>query len=82
MDTAVEYMLTTIDNPFNPFTDYKAWYAFDHAKGYDTPGYLARICKSSLELSDADQRLAVQDAIDEIVRLNVRGIYRKISNTT
>ena len=31
-----EYMLTTIDNPFNPFTNFDDWYAFDTSKGYNT----------------------------------------------
>jgi hypothetical protein len=30
------------------------------------------------ELSDADQFLAVQQAIDEIVRENVTGVHRKV----
>ena len=76
---AVEYMLTTVDNPFNPFTQWDDWYAFDAAKGYHTPGLLARICQSSDELSDADQTLAVQLAIGEIARENVLGIHKLVT---
>ena len=36
-------MITTIDNPYNPFTQFDEWYAFDEGKGYCTSGYLARI---------------------------------------
>jgi hypothetical protein len=80
-DTAVAYMLTTVDNPWNPFVNWDEWYAYDRDKGYDTPGYLARVCKFSFELSDADQEQAIMDAINEIVEMNPLGIYRKISNT-
>lgn len=78
MPDNTEYMLTTTDNPWNPWTHYDEWYAFDRGRGYDTPGYLARITNSSNDLSDADQEQAISDAIDEIVELNVLGIYMKI----
>ena len=71
-------MLTTIDNPHDPFTDYPAWFAFDVASGYHTPAFLARILKDSDELSDVDQELAIEQAIDEIVRENVLGVYKKV----
>lgn len=75
-----EVMLTTIDNPFDPFTQFDEWKAFDEQKGYFTCAYLARIVKTSDELSEADEDLAIEQAIDEIVRLNVLGIYRKVIN--
>lgn len=72
-------MLTTIDNPYNPFTQFDEWFAFDESKGYHTCSYLARIVKSSDELSEADESLAIESAIDEIIKLNVLGIYKKVS---
>jgi hypothetical protein len=78
MPDNTDYMLTTMDNPWNPYTNYDEWFAFDRAQGYDTPGYLARIVNSSNDLSEADQEQAISDAIDEIVSLNVLGIYMKI----
>jgi hypothetical protein len=72
------YMLTTIDNPWNPHTNYDEWFAFDQQQGYNTPAYLARVAITSNELSDADQNLAISQAIDEIVDNNVLGIYKKI----
>lgn len=72
------HMLTTVDNPYNPFTQYDEWSSYDERSGYYTPQYLARLTMSSTELSDADQSLAIEQAIDEIVRENVLGIYRKV----
>lgn len=72
-------MLTTIDNPFNPFTQFDEWFAFDEAKGYHSCSYLARIVKTSDELSEADESLAIETAIDEIVKLNILGIYKKVT---
>ena len=75
-----EHMLTTVDNPFNPFTHFDEWYAFDTANGYNTTSFLARIVVSSDELSEADQSLAIEQAIDEIVQENVLGLYRKVAS--
>lgn len=75
----VEYMLTTVDNPFDPFTQYDEWLAFDTSHGYHTNQYLARIVRTSDELSEPDRALAIDWAMDEIVQLNVRGVYMKIT---
>jgi hypothetical protein len=72
-------MLTTIDNPFNPFTQFDQWYAFDQQKGYCSCSYVARIAKTSNELSDQDEAIAIESAIDEIVKINTLGIYKKVS---
>lgn len=74
----VDFMLTTIDNPHNPFDDYDNWYAYDYRMGYHSPGMLARIAVVSDELSEVDQQLAIEFAIDEIVRENVSGLYKKV----
>lgn len=53
-------MLTTVDNPYNPFTEWNEWYVFDTQKGYNTPAFLARITILSSDLSEADQALAIE----------------------
>lgn len=73
------HMLTTIDNPFNPFTEYDEWYATDERLGHHTTSFLARIVQTSDNLSEADQDAAIEQAIDEIVKENVNGLYRKVS---
>lgn len=73
-----KHMLTTVDNPYNPWTHWREWYAWDEQAGYHTPGLLARVALTSDELSDADQELAIEDAIDEIVRENPLGVHRKV----
>ncbi len=75
----IEYMLTTVDNPFNPFTEFDEWFAFDRQMGYNTPSFLDRIAKVSDDISQPDQLLAIQHAIDEIVEENVSGMWRKVS---
>ena len=75
MATRTAHMLSTSDNPWNPWTHFTQWEAWDIQHGYFTLPYLARIAVSSDELSDADQDQAVEDAIEEIVRLNITGNY-------
>lgn len=71
-------MLTTVDNPFNPFTQFNEWLVWDQQTGYNTLSYLGRIVRTSDELSQADQDLAIEQAMDEIVSENV-GLYKKVS---
>lgn len=71
-------MLTTIDNPHSPVDDFAAWYAYDVASGYNTCAFLARILVDSDQLSEPDQDLARENAIDEILSENVNGMYRRV----
>ena len=73
-----EYMLTTEDNPYNPFTDWNEWFAFDSRMGYHTPAYLARVVRTSLELSESDQMIAINEGIEEILQFNLTGNYKKV----
>lgn len=75
-------MLTTSDNPWNPFTNFEDWLAFDESKGYGTLNYLARITRTSHDLSQPDQMIAINLAIDEIVAMNVLGLYVKVTAPT
>ena len=46
--------LTTIDNPYDPFAQFDAWFRFDEGKGYHSCAYLARIARTSDQLSGAE----------------------------
>ena len=72
-----ECMLTTIDNPFDPFEQFTSWFLFDVEKGYNTCGYLARIAKLSDDMSQKEQEDEIERAIDEIISINPSGIYIK-----
>ena len=76
-----EIMITTIDNPFNPFTQYDEWLAFDEQKGYYTNNYLARIANTSFELSESEENEEIDNAINEIVRLDPFLMYRKVKRS-
>lgn len=80
--TNQEFLLTTLDNPNNPFTSFEDWLAFDNSKGYNTLNYIARFAKSSEDLSLQDELAIYNEAIDEIVALNVTGLYIKVTKET
>lgn len=72
---------TTLDNPYNYFTQFDEWNAFDIQKGYNTCAYLARVVEMIVGLpknpSEAETTEAINKATDEIVRVNVNGLYTK-----
>ena len=68
--------LTTIDNPFDPFTQFDDWNRFDRDKGYYTCEYLARVAKTSNDLDEEAYSNAINEAVDSIARLNVNGMYK------
>lgn len=74
-------MLSTIDNPFDPFTEFDAWFGYDYQHGYHTPGLLARIARVSDDLSAADITVALHQAMDEIVRENVSGMHTIVTKS-
>lgn len=73
-----EYMLTTVDNPYSPVTQYDEWLAWDARAGYNTPGYLARVTFTSDDLSEADQAVAINQGMDDIIANHADGFYVKV----
>ena len=74
-----EVMLTTIDNPFNPFDDFENWRMFDIEKQHYTFERLARIVNLSEEMSQSEVDAETERAIDEIIKYDVEDIYQKVS---
>ena len=77
-----EVMLTTIDNPFNPFTDYDEWLAFDTQQGYYSCNLLARFSIVSDSLSDVQNLQLITEAIDEVIDTDLTNKYIKVSRDT
>lgn len=73
-----EFMLSTVDNPFNPFEDFNSWLLFDIEKGYNSCAYLARIANLSDDLTEQEANIEIERAIDEIIKYDFRDIYIKV----
>jgi hypothetical protein len=68
-------MVTTTDNPFNPFTQYDRWAAYDEKEcGYFTSSYLARIADTSPDFSPEEMDREIESACDEICKMDLRMI--------
>lgn len=72
-------MLTTIDNPFDPFTQFDDWFQFDVIKGYNSCSYLARIARISDAMTEEEKVKEINRAIDEIIQYDLQTIYRKVT---
>lgn len=75
-------MLTTFDNPFDPFEQFTDWHMFDVEKGYNTCSYLARIAKLTDDMTDQEVSNEIERAINEIIKYDFMNIYRKVSKST
>ena len=74
-------MLSTIDNPFNPFEDYSSWLMFDKEKGYDSAERLTRIAKLTDDMTQKEENEEIERAIDEIIKYDILNVYVKVSKT-
>lgn len=79
-------ILTTIDNPFDPFEQFTSWFLFDAEKGYKCCSILDRILtKNNVntdELSEDEVNEAVEQAIDEIIAHDFTDTYIKVTRKT
>lgn len=72
-------MLTTFDNPFDPFEDFTSWMLFDKEKGYDSSERLMRIAKLSDDMTQKEVDDEIERAINEIVKYDFMNIYKKVT---
>ena len=78
MNEINECRLTTIDNPFNPFTQFDDWFLFDTEKGYNSCSRLDRITKISDDMSEVEVNEEIERAIDKIIKYDFLNIYKKV----
>lgn len=74
-----ETMLTTIDNPYDPFEQFISWYMFDVEKGHFTCSYLARIVELSDDMTQDEINAELDRAMDQIIRNDFENKYIKVT---
>lgn len=75
-------MLTTIDNPYNPFTQFKQWFTYDMQKGYNCCGIVDRLASTSAGLSDVENDYVIEQAIDDFISSDPLHVYVKVFETS
>lgn len=78
MSDTKDYMLTTYDNPINPFTNFDAWFKEDMRLGHNSCVVLFNEAATSNILSDEINEKDIELAIDELIKREPT-IYRKVS---
>lgn len=73
-----QFALTTIDNKYNPFTQFDQWYAYDMEMQYKTCEMLGWFAKTSTESDDDVYDDDVSFAIQKILELNPFGRHYKV----
>lgn len=79
MDDNKIHMLTTVDNPYNPFTHFDEWYQFDTEKGYNTLSYLGRVVNYDGCYTEELRHIAREDGMQEIINRDPLGIFIKVT---
>ena len=72
-----QVFITTNDNPYDYFTQFKQWLDYDRQMGYFTLEYLARIVRLAPDLSEEEEQIEIESAIDSIIEWN-GDVYKKI----
>lgn len=73
-----EVMITTRDNPYNPFTQWRDWWAFDTQQGYNSWQLVARKSGIVTDMPDRLRRIQINLVIDELCH-RFPLLYAKVS---
>ena len=74
-----QVMITTVDNPFDPFNDYENWLLFDAEKGYYSPSKLARLIKDEEGMTEQEEFEEIERAIDRLIEIDPLDMYIKVT---
>ena len=64
---AVEYRITTVDNPYDPYTQWDDWYFYDISMWYCTCERLARLADIVHHLPPEVSEGEVNSAMDQLI---------------
>lgn len=71
-------MLTTVDNPFDPYTDFAHWWVHDSTYGHKCCEITARLARVSDLMSEVEYQAEVERAIDDFLLYDPTGLYKKV----
>jgi hypothetical protein len=71
-------MLSTVDNPYDPFEQFNLWLMFDKEKGYDSCERLARLVNLTDDMTQKEIDEETERAIDELIKLDFTDTFIKV----
>lgn len=74
-------LITTTDNPFDPFDQFDSWNQFDTEKGYYSCSRVARLLNITEDMSEIEIGNEYERAIDRLVQLDPTNLYAKVTKT-
>ena len=72
-----DFAITTIDNPFSPFTQFDEWFSYDVFHGHRTCEKLATLANTSIYLSEEENDSEISAAIDKMIEIEPL-LYKKV----
>lgn len=76
--TEVGVWLTTNDNPYDPSEQYEEWSLYDKLHGHDCVDLLGRFSNCSDQLSETENLVEIENAIDRIIATDLENKYVKL----
>jgi len=73
-----EVAITTIDNPFDPFTQSDDWLYFDMQKGYYSNNKVARLTEVTSDMTTKEEDEAIEKAIDRLIEIDPLKMFKKV----
>ena len=73
-----QVMLSTKDNPYNPFTHYDEWFQYDFEHQHHCCEILARMAHVSDDLSEDENREECEAAMDRIIAVDPEKKFIKV----
>lgn len=70
--------LTTIDNPWNPFTNFRDWYNFDESHDYKSCSIVARLARTTDDMTPSEELKEIERAINSFIEADPTGTYIKV----
>lgn len=72
-----DYLLTTFDNPYDPFEQFSLWLLFDKEQGYNTIDYIGRLLHLTPEMTRKEEEAEYDRVVDTIIANDFLNIYKR-----
>ena len=76
----VEFMLTTTDNPYNPFNEFEQWLSFDTSHGYNTCGLVVSLSTLQADSTFKEFQIEQIKTFERIIEFFGEDFYSIVSN--